>query len=518
VKSEEVAKETARVTDAVPEGHWCGQSPDALVGLDDQWRVLFFNRSARDLLPAGDTLDVGAQPWQCAGLLAILEALHLDQLSVGEHSPNRTIRLVETGQELYEIAVAVSGEPRKRTFTLSIRDESRKKPDQRVLYRSQKGQVIGALAGGIAHDFNNILTAVIGHLELALLNKELSPMHREFLVKAQTSARRGAELNARLLEFSRQTEARPVIVDVPRLVEETIFLLRRGLDRRIQIQFQPPTSAVWPARVDPGQLVQVLMQLSLNARDAMPEGGELAFELANHTFAVTEARPPRQPGEFVGITVRDTGHGMTPEVLERLFEPYFTTKGFGKGAGLGLSIANHVVVEHGGWMEVESKPGAGSRFHVFLPRAGAAAAAGEPVATVPPAGAALEGRETVLLVDDEEPVRAVIQAMLTFRGYQVIEAKDGEEAVERLRTGGSAIGIVLLDIQMPRMNGWDTLEKIHGLNPRIPVLMLSGGVSDPPGDGSGMNRTAGMLRKPFASEELLRSVRKALDAGMTRTA
>jgi two-component system cell cycle sensor histidine kinase/response regulator CckA len=268
---------------------------------------------------------------------------------------------------------------------------------------------------------------------------------------------------------------------------------------------------VWEAWVDDGQFMQVLMNLSLNARDAMPKGGEVAFELANRKFTSEEARPPRHPGEFVQISVRDTGHGMSPEVLGRLFEPYFTTKEFGKGAGLGLSIANHVVVECGGWMEVESEPGRGSRFHVFLPRAMMAAPSKAESDTPALTGAALEGYETVLLVDDEQSVREVVQAMLTFRGYQVVEAVDGTEAVERFQAANGTVNLVLLDIQMPRMNGWDTMEKIHELDPRVPVLLLSGGDSDPPGDGSSLTRAAGVLKKPFASPELLRAIRRALD-------
>jgi CheY-like chemotaxis protein len=172
------------------------------------------------------------------------------------------------------------------------------------------------------------------------------------------------------------------------------------------------------------------------------------------------------------------------------------------------------VVEHGGWMEVESAPGRGSRFHVFLPRAMAvmAPAKAEPAGPGTPVGPALEGYETVLIVDDEPPIRDVMRAMLSFRGYQVVEAVDGEEALERLRTLPGRIDLVLLDLQMPRMNGWDTMDKMKQTCPELPVLLLSGGVSDPPGDGSALSRSAGVLRKPFASSELLRAVRRVLDA------
>jgi two-component system cell cycle sensor histidine kinase/response regulator CckA len=496
--------------------HWCELSPDAMICLDGRWRVLFFNRAADELFQASGMLAVGQPPWQCAPLLGILEELSLDSLSAEPRVQRCMVRQVELGKagtRALEAAVAVAGAHDERVFTICIRDVSQKAPAQPTLYQSQRRQLVGSLAGGIAHDFNNILTAVICQIDLALLDKELSQQARESLMQAMESARRGAELNAKLLQFSRNTEARPTAVQLTRLVDETVFLLRRGIDRRIGIQFAAPGSDLWPAWVDEGQFMQVLMSLSLNARDAMPKGGELLFQLANLKLGPEEARAPRRSGEFVQITVSDTGHGMTPEVLGRLFEPYFTTKEFGKGAGLGLSIANHVVVEHGGWMEVDSEPGRGSRFHVFLPRAVTATAPpAEPAGGGAAVGTALEGDETVLVVDDEQPVREVIRAMLAFRGYQVVEAGDGTEAVDRFRAANGDIDLVLLDIQMPRMNGWDTLEKLHKLDSEIPVLLLSGGVSEPPADRIASSRPAAVLQKPFASAELLRMVRKILDS------
>ena len=496
-----------------PGQHWCDLSPDAILCLDSRWRILFFNRAAAELFGPAGRLGIGQPPWLCPPLMGILEELSLDSLDpkAGAH-PCVVLQaeLGKPGARAIESAVAVAGAGDGRVYTVSIRDVSGKSPAPPALYQTQRHQLVGALAGGIAHDFNNILTAVICQIDLALLDKDLSPQARESLMRSLESARRGAELNAKLLQFGRHKEARPSAVPLARLVEETIFLLRRGIDRKIEIQFAAPETPVWPAWVDEGQFTQVLMNLSLNARDAMPRGGTLSFEIANRTVSATEERGPRRQGDFVEITVSDTGEGMTPEVLDRLFEPYFTTKEFGKGAGLGLSIANHVVVEHGGWMEVQSEPGRGSRFHVFLPRAETAAEE-EPVEGGAAAGAALEGDETVLVVDDEHPVREVIRAMLTFRGYRVVEAGDGMEAVDRFRAAGGGIDLVLLDIQMPRMNGWDTMEQLHQLDSEIPVVLLSGGVSEMPAGRSRSSRPSAVLQKPFASAELLRAVRKTLD-------
>ena len=256
--------------------------------------------------------------------------------------------------------------------------------------------------------------------------------------------------------------------------------------------------------------MQVLMNLCLNARDAMPEGGDITFSLANRVFTAAEAKTPRQAGEYLQVTVADTGSGMPPEVLARLFEPYFTTKEFGRGAGLGLSIANHVAVENGGWMEVDSQPGKGTRFHVFLPRTILAVPAALP-ASRPASVPALEGTETILLVDDEQPVRTVMNAVLSYRGYKVLEAENGTRGIEQFRAAAGSIRLVLLDIRMPEMNGWDTLKKIHELDPRMPVLMLSGGSMDTPDERKSLAGASGVLRKPFTGTEVLRIVREVLD-------
>jgi two-component system, cell cycle sensor histidine kinase and response regulator CckA len=211
--------------------------------------------------------------------------------------------------------------------------------------------------------------------------------------------------------------------------------------------------------------------------------------------------------------VSDTGKGMTKEMLNALLTPYFRTKQFGKGAGLGLTITNHFVVEHGGWMEIESEPGLGSRFHLFVPRANTPALSQTVLPEKDPTSQKhLDGNETILLVDDEQALREGVRAMLAFHGYRIIEADDGAEAVEHFLSGKGAIDIVLMDIQMPRMSGWNAMRKIHQLSPRTPVILLSAGVSDPPNDGKAPSRSAGMMLKPFTSEALLQAIRKALKA------
>ena len=246
----------------------------------------------------------------------------------------------------------------------------------------------------------------------------------------------------------------------------------------------------------------------------MPAGGNLTIDCENCTFDSQNAKPPRHPGEFVRISISDTGHGMTPEVLSRLFEPYFSTKGFGKGAGLGLSIANHVVVEHGGWMEVESQPQGGTRFYVYLPRTTSASPVPKLKEHKIDGGSVLKGTRNDYLLPSMTNlhIRSVMMAALSFLRLPRarLEAKDGEEAMQHYRQSMRDIDLVLLDLQMPRMNGWDTMDQILALNPQARIILLSGGSLVGPKPGAA-DRALGILTKPFESVQLLRAIREALD-------
>jgi two-component system cell cycle sensor histidine kinase/response regulator CckA len=248
----------------------------------------------------------------------------------------------------------------------------------------------------------------------------------------------------------------------------------------------------------------------------MPNGGELEIRMENVSFLRGEAVPPRKAGDFVRLVVADTGEGIKPEHLPRLFDPYFTTKEFGQGTGLGLSIANSLIVEHGGWIEVETGPGRGTRFSVCIPRAHRRATSAERGNAR--AGLAetdepdLSGSERVLIVDDEEVVRLVIRTILSYRGYQVHEAATGEEAIRKCPPGSAPFDLILLDLNMPWLSGWETLQRLLETGVRIPVIMLSGGPSDGVALKAKEAGAAGLLLKPFQNVELLRLVRRTIDA------
>jgi CheY-like chemotaxis protein len=396
----------------------------------------------------------------------------------------------------------------RRVYLIVLRDLSALQQMEQAVYEARKTQALGALAGGIAHDFNNVLAAVISQIDLVLHAPECPPGLKEHLIYAQTSARRGAELVHKLQAFGRR--GKPVFepVDVMGVVEQLLFVLRRGLDPKIVVHCPPPSIKPWLARADANQILQALLNLGVNGRDAMPHGGTLTVTVENVSFSGDTAKPPRHAGEFVRVRVADTGHGMAPEVASRVFEPYFSTKDPSRGPGLGLSITASVVADHGGWMEVESDMGRGSRFSVFLPRSLEAVAA--PKRLPGTDTRSLEGKERVLVVDDEELVRLVTKAVLAYRGYQVTEAGDGKEAVEKYAAAAGAFDLVLMDLHMPRLNGFEALKRIRELNPRAKAIVLSGGVHEPE-DRPALLDNVAFLHKPFENQELLRQVRRMLD-------
>jgi signal transduction histidine kinase/ActR/RegA family two-component response regulator len=378
-------------------------------------------------------------------------------------------------------------------------------------YQRQKIEAIGTLAAGLAHDFNNLLTAILSHIDLVLSASEFPSSLQRHLVIARTSGRRAAELVSRLQTFSRQSPHSFSPIKLAGVVHEVVSVLKRTIDRLIQIQVSISEGVEPTVNGDATLLMQCLMNLCLNARDSMRGGGTLTISLENCTFG-PDAVEPRRAGSFVRLSVADTGVGMEREVLSRLFEPYFTTKEFGQSGGLGLAITNSIVRDHGGWMEVESQPGKGSRFDAFFSVLDRPAVESKPAPLPVSEPQMLEGKETILLVDDEELVRLVARAVLGYRGYHIMEAIHGLDAVEKYQANIGKIDLVLMDLHMPRMNGWDALARIREIDPAAQVIMLSGGSTDDLPDSLKQLGAAAILQKPFENIELVQLVRKTLDA------
>jgi signal transduction histidine kinase/ligand-binding sensor domain-containing protein/ActR/RegA family two-component response regulator len=379
---------------------------------------------------------------------------------------------------------------------------------QAQLEHAQKMESIGRLAGGVAHDFNNMLQAIQGNAELALAKKTASPRLTEHLEEIQKAARRSSDLTRQLLAFARKQPVNPRILDLNDAVAGTLKMLRRLIGEGIQLAWVPGMP-LWPVRLDPSQLDQVLANLTVNARDAIGNVGRITIETANTPVANPAGLPMDDcpPGDYVRLTVRDTGHGMDAETKAHLFEPFFTTKAVGEGTGLGLAMVYGIVRQNGGWVAVESEPGQGSTFQIHLPRAQGTDEANADSALPPPK----RGSETVLLVEDELMVLGLAQRMLEDQGYRVLAASSPAEALRLAGDHAGNIQMLVTDVVMPQMNGRDLSERLRALNPRLKCLFISGYTADVIAPHGVLDPSVRFLQKPFSRNDLADAVRAALD-------
>jgi PAS domain S-box-containing protein len=371
------------------------------------------------------------------------------------------------------------------------------------LRQAQKMDAIGRLAGGVAHDFNNLLTVIKGYSELILEKLPADDPLARLATEIKKAGDRGTAIIGQLLAFSRKTIAQPVLLDLDTIVADAENMLRRliGEDIELTSRLDP---ALWRVKMDRAQIDQLLLNLAINARDAMPEGGSLMVEARN----VTVPSSPGRTGEFVRLSVTDTGCGIDEATKARLFEPFFTTKGTGRGTGMGLAVVYGIVQQAGGHIEVESEPGKGSTFRIFLPRS----LEREPVAQPPSESAAVAtGRETVLLVEDEDAVRRLATEILTQHGYTVLEAKDGPDALRLCKGHGGPIDLLVTDVVMPRMSGLRLADRLQPLRPQMKILFMSGYPDAALAEHGAPPGEMPLIQKPFAAATLARWVRDVLD-------
>jgi nitrogen-specific signal transduction histidine kinase len=378
---------------------------------------------------------------------------------------------------------------------------------EQQLRQAQKMEAVGRLAGGVAHDFNNLLTVVLGHTELALAMLDGSHAVRSGLLEVQKAGSRAATLTNQLLVFSRKHVLDPKVVDVNAVVESTTRMLRRviGEDVRVHVDLASPLHLV---KADAGQIEQVVMNLAINARDAMPKGGDLTIRTRNVDVDADFAahRVGMAPGPYVLLSMQDVGIGMTAEVRAHLFEPFFTTKEPGKGTGLGLSTVYAIVKQWGGTIWLESEAGRGTVFDIYFPCTRERETARSSEATM---RALARGEETVLLVEDEEMVRDLAKEILTLRGYDVLPAASAESALE-LAAGLGKVDLVLTDLVMPGLNGRELTDRLRARWPELNVLYMSG-YSENVLENRELPAGARFIQKPFSGPALAAKVREVLD-------
>ena len=386
---------------------------------------------------------------------------------------------------------------------------------EKQLAQTQKFEAIGQLAGGIAHDFNNMIGAILGWADLGVEETQEGSRLRRHFEKIHQQGDRAAALTRQLLAFARRQILEPRNMDLNQSVTATLSLLERIIGSHIEIQTKlAPDLAV--IRADPTQVEQVLMNLCINARDAMPGGGLLRIGTDNVEFdeKYCAVQPFAQPGNYAMLSVTDTGSGMDAAILDRIFEPFFTTKELGKGTGLGLATVLGVVRQHGGFVNVYSEPGLGTTFRVYLPVSSQSA---DPSAAAEDSGPVRGGSETILVAEDHDGLRELARETLSGLGYHVIVASDGEQAIWEFKVHRDRVDMLLLDVILPKLTGPEVYERISAIAPDIPVMFVTGYNADMELNNRLQQQHLPVIQKPYSSRDLARRVRETLDRRVRST-
>jgi two-component system cell cycle sensor histidine kinase/response regulator CckA len=426
-------------------------------------------------------------------------------------SGDLAVRLQARPDEPIALSIAGARGLGEAAVLLSLKDNAEESKLKRQVAQATKMQAVGQLAGGVAHDFNNILTAIIGHCDLMLMRHTPGDSDYDDIQQIRANSNRAASLTRQLLAFSRQQTLRPQLLQLPDVVSEVFNLLKRLLGETVTLNVKHGRN-LGPVRADPGQLEQVIVNLAVNARDAMPEGGTLTLQ----TYAVPAADVRRMKSEimpivdYTALAITDTGTGIPPDLLPKIFEPFFTTKEVGKGTGLGLSTVYGIVKQSNGFIFADSIVGEGTSFVIYLPVYKAEAKTETAPAPPKERPAELWGSGTILLVEDEAMVRAVAERALTRQGYKVVTAGNGEEALECLEAG-ETFDLLISDVVMPTMDGPTLVRHARVKYPELPILFMSGYAEEQLRKSIDIERVA-FLPKPFSVQQLAEAARAALAA------
>jgi len=489
----EQAQRIELILDAVPEG---------VIWVGPEGRARMANPSGQRDLQVLAGAGVGDRLVTLAGVPLA------DLVAQGEGAPWQEL---SAGERVFEvIARPVQSGAKEDGWVLVVRDMTRDRQVQQHAQQQERLAVLGRLAGGIAHDFNNILTTIAGYTELLLDDLPPSSEAREDAQEVMNAARHATSLTRQLLAFGGRQRLRPQPLDLNALIERVRGMLRPIIGETIDldVRLAPGLDMVC---ADPGQIEQVVINMAVNARDAISGRGRLSISTRNVTLNRTEAEDhaPLAAGRYVELSIRDTGQGMSPEVCVRIFEPFFSTKD--RGAGLGLATAYGIVAQSGGSIEVESEPGVGTVFRVYLPHAQGPGRNCTRAAPQPQAGALQQGEEWVLLVEDDANVRGIAMRLLQAQGYHVLEAGHPSAALDICRMVEGPIDLLISDVVMPDMDGRDLARAITEMRPGIRVMYMSGYAQAALAEHGVLEPGALLLPKPFTGQAMMRMVRQALD-------
>jgi PAS domain S-box-containing protein len=497
-----------RVLDSMQEG---------VIAIDRSGTVLLTNPQAEQILGVGQA-HLNPENWvRRCGLYEPDQRtpLTVDPLALavrGEHLDEREVfvRNAKIPGAIVTMSVAALHDDVRVPVggIVVVRNITERRRLERQLTQAQKMEAIGLLAGGIAHDFNNMLAVITGYGELVLEALAEEDPIRQDVVQLLGGATRAAGLTRQLLAFSRHQVVKPKIVDLNDVIANVEKMLGRLIGEDISMRAEL-TPDLWPVKADPGQIEQVLLNLTVNARDAMPGGGRLTIKTSNVPDGTHWAAQPLPQGDFVLMEVADTGTGMDLETQKRIFEPFFTTKDPGKGTGLGLSTVYGIVQQCGGQLQVQSTIARGTTFEIYLPRAREKTGSSRP--SPPPSQKRPVPTATILLVEDEESVRQVTTRVLRNNGYLVLEAGLPSEALSLLGQGGVSVDLMLVDVVMPEMTGADLAKRVADLHPSVRVLYMSGYTGGAISGRDVLGEGVSYLEKPFTAATLCEKVRAVLD-------
>ncbi|WP_420567274.1 ATP-binding protein [Thalassovita sp.] len=497
--------------DAPDKSEWSAfdRLPVAVLRLEDDGEIAQSNRLARELLHL-ETTDGNT-------LQGVLEGLGrpisdwLADAALGKYlNKSEFLRLKSAEVEVFlQVSLGrISTPGGEHVLVAVLHDATELKSLEAQFVQSQKMQAIGQLAGGVAHDFNNLLTAISGHCDLLLLRHDQEDNDYSDLVQISQNANRAAALVGQLLAFSRKQTLRPEVLDLRDTLADLTHLLNRLVSEKVTLTLSHDP-ILMPVRADKRQLEQVLMNLVVNARDAMPDGGEIRIETRGQTLEkeLRRDRATVPPGDYVSVRVSDQGCGIPKDKLQKVFEPFYTTKRTGEGTGLGLSTAYGIIKQSGGFIFIDSVVGEGAVFTILLPSHRAMQPKTiEPVAETVQKPGIERDEGVVLLVEDEAPVRAFASQALKLRGYTVIEAGTGEEAIELLNDDGLHVDLFVSDVIMPGMDGPTWVRQAREARPDTRVIFVSGYAEDALDDSAEPVKNSVFLPKPFSLNDLLETV------------